>query len=183
MKKLTDILNELHFDNQLTPDNIPNIDLYMDQVIQLFEHTFESSTRNEEEKVLTKTMINNYAKGKLLFPIKQKKYSKEHLLLISFIYQLKGTLSISDIKTTLSGINEEIDELDLDTFYGQFLTVAADNVKHGKNDIAQRINEVTAHTDELGHVLQILSLVHMSNIYRKTAEKLVDQLAEKKNLP
>src|SRR5690606_33081721 len=102
-----------------------NIDLYMDQVIQLFEHTFNQSTRNEDEKVLTKTMINNYAKGKLLFPIKQKKYSKEHLLLISLIYQLKGTLSISDIKTTLEGINENIDKIDIDSFYKNYLNIAA----------------------------------------------------------
>ncbi|WP_046179407.1 DUF1836 domain-containing protein [Domibacillus tundrae] len=182
MGKLPGILKELHLDNQLTPDNIPNIDLYMDQVIQLFEHTFESSTRNAEEKVLTKTMINNYAKGKLLFPIKQKKYSKEHLLLISLIYQLKGTLSINDIKTTLTDINEQIDDINLDSFYEEFLTVAADNVEHGKKDITERINEMTADTDELSDVLQILALVHMSNIYRKAAEKLVDQLAEKKNL-
>ncbi|WP_046174749.1 DUF1836 domain-containing protein [Domibacillus indicus] len=182
MDKLADILSELHLDNQLTPDNVPNIDLYMDQVIQLFEHTFESSTRNKEEKVLTKTMINNYAKGKLLFPIKQKKYSKEHLLLISLIYQLKGTLSINDIKTTLTDINEQITEINLDSFYEEFLKAAADNVEQGKKDISGRINELAADTEELEHVLKILALVHMSNIYRKTAEKLVDQLDKKKNL-
>lgn len=181
MGKLTDVLNELHLDNQLTPDKIPSIDLYMDQVIQLFERTFESSTRNEEEKVLTKTMINNYAKGKLLFPIQQKKYSKEHLLLISLIYQLKGTLSINDIKTTLSGVNEQIEDIDLESFYEEFLTVAADNVKQGQTDIGSRIEDITGRTGELSHVMQILALVHMSNLYRKTAEKLVDQLAENKS--
>lgn len=181
MGKLTDVLNELHLDNQLTPDKIPSIDLYMDQVIQLFERTFESSTRNEEEKVLTKTMINNYAKGKLLFPIQQKKYSKEHLLLISLIYQLKGTLSINDIKTTLSGVNEQIEDIDLESFYKEFLTVAADNVKQGQTDIGSRIEDITVRTGELSHVMQILALVHMSNLYRKTAEKLVDQLAENKS--
>ncbi|OLN23648.1 hypothetical protein BTO30_03510 [Domibacillus antri] len=176
MEKLTELLNKLHFENQLTPDDIPNIDLYMDQVIQLFEHTFNSSTRNEEEKVLTKTMINNYAKGKLLFPIKQKKYSKEHLLLISLIYQLKGTLSINDIKTTLNGINENINEIDIDSFYRQYLDIAQSNVAHFKEDVTSRLTEIKADTKELEQVLHILSLVHMSNMYRKTAEKLVDQL-------
>ncbi|OMP68093.1 DUF1836 domain-containing protein [Domibacillus epiphyticus] len=179
MEKLTDLLNELHLENQLTPDDIPNIDLYMDQVIQLFEHTFNRSTRNEDEKVLTKTMINNYAKGKMLFPIKQKKYTKEHLLVISLIYQLKGTLSISDIKTTLDGINEKIDEIDIDSFYSQYLGIAADNVTHFKEDVTSRMTDIKADTKELEHVLLILSLVHMSNMYRKTAEKLVDQLTSK----
>lgn len=66
----------------MTLDEIPNIDLYMDQVIQLFENKFADSKRNEAEKVFTKTMINNYAKGKLIFPIKNKKYLREHLILI-----------------------------------------------------------------------------------------------------
>ncbi|OKL36158.1 DUF1836 domain-containing protein [Domibacillus mangrovi] len=176
MGNLIDILNELHLENQLTPDEIPNIDLYMDQVIQLFEHKFNESTRNEDEKVLTKTMINNYAKGKLLFPIKQKKYSKEHLLLISLIYQLKGTLSISDIKTTLEGINENIDEIDIDLFYKNYLDIAENNVIHFKEEVMSRMNKIKADTNELEHILYILSLVHMSNMYRKTAEKLVDQI-------
>ncbi|MGA9232145.1 MAG: DUF1836 domain-containing protein, partial [Exiguobacterium oxidotolerans] len=85
-------------DRQLQLDDIPNIDLYMDQVIQLFERTFEATTRTEGETILTKTMINNYAKKKLFFPVTNKKYTKNHLILISLIYQLKGTVSINDIK-------------------------------------------------------------------------------------
>ena len=72
-------------------NEIPEIDLYMDQVIQLFENKLSDSKRNEEDKVLTKTMINNYAKAKLLMSIKNKKYSKEHLILMSLIYELKGS--------------------------------------------------------------------------------------------
>ena len=73
----------------------------MDQVIQLFDKTYSQNKRNEEEKILTKTMINNYAKGKILPPITNKKYSKNHLILMNFIYELKGSLSLTDIKQTL----------------------------------------------------------------------------------
>ena len=76
----------------------------MDQVIQLFESKLSNQKRNDEEKILTKTMINNYAKGKLLLPIKNKKYSKEHIILMSLIYNLKGALSINDIKLSLDKI-------------------------------------------------------------------------------
>ena len=93
--------------DRILPTDIPDIDLYMDQVIQLFDSKYQPSLRNEEDKVLTKTMINNYAKGKLLFPIKNKKYSKEHIMLISLIYQLKGSLSINDIKSVLEPLKEE----------------------------------------------------------------------------
>ncbi|OZI13382.1 hypothetical protein CEW92_01890 [Bacillaceae bacterium SAS-127] len=182
MEKINEIMTKLGLDNQVTLEDIPNIDLYMDQVIQLFENTFSSSKRSEEEKVLTKTMINNYAKGKLFFPIKQKKYSKEHILLISLIYQLKGALSINDIKQTLQGVNEKVEneQLDLDSFYNSYLRLADQNVEHFKNDIQTQAKAVKQEIEEvdqdLEQVLMIASLVHMSNLYRKVAEKLVDDL-------
>ena len=78
--KINDIFNEMNFDSRIELEEMPELDLYMDQVIQLFENKLSSLKRNDDEKILTKTMINNYAKGKLLLPIKNKKYTKEHLL-------------------------------------------------------------------------------------------------------
>ena len=108
MENIQQIIEKLGLDVGLALDEIPQIDLYMDQVIQLFENKFNETKRYEDDKVLTKTMINNYAKGKLIFPIQNKKYSKRHLILMSLIYQLKGALSINDIKVTLQGINQKI---------------------------------------------------------------------------
>lgn len=102
--ELMEKLKELNLQNQLVLDEIPELDLYMDQVIQLFDSKFNDSKRTEDDKALTKTMVNNYAKGKLLMSIKNKKYSKEHLILMSLIYNLKGGLSISDIKSSLNKI-------------------------------------------------------------------------------
>lgn len=81
--------------------DIPNIDLYMDQVTTFMEEQLSSSKRYEEDKILTKTMINNYAKNNLLPPPAKKKYSKEHLLLLVFIYYFKNILSIKDIEKLL----------------------------------------------------------------------------------
>ena len=99
-------LNNKHFERKIELEDIPEIDLYMDQVIQLFESKLGDSKRNPDDKLMTKTMINNYAKADLLMSIKNKKYSKEHLILISLIYELKGTISISDIKRILEYIVE-----------------------------------------------------------------------------
>lgn len=180
MEKINQIIEQLGLDSNLTLDDIPHIDLYMDQVIQLFENKFAQSKRNEEDKVLTKTMINNYAKGKLIFPIKNKKYSKQHLILISLIYQLKGALSINDIKTTLDEMNKRIinEEINLDAFYNSYLNLIEKNVADFKEDIDERVNRVKedsfdTHTEQ---VLMISSLVHMSNLYRRIAEKLVDEI-------
>lgn len=190
MENIRDIIEQLELQNQITLQDIPEIDLYMDQVIQLFENKYNSTKRNDDEKILTKTMINNYAKGKLFFPIKNKKYSKEHLILISLIYQLKGALSIGDIKETLEGVNEGIanDNLELTDVYKSFLHLYSENVKTFDDDVNRRVEEVKRAMNEnaieqdgyLERVLLISSLVNMSNLYRRTAEKLVDDIIEKK---
>jgi hypothetical protein len=190
MENINQIIEQLGLEASLTIEEIPKIDLYMDQVIQLFESKFNHTKRNEDEKVLTKTMINNYAKGKLIFPIQNKKYTKEHLILMSLIYQLKGALSINDIKETLAGINKKIilDELELDSFYTSYLNLTRQNVEDFSVDIEERVKDVKAEIPEdiqanssyLEQVLMISSLVHMSNLYRKVAEKLVDEITPEK---
>ena len=87
---IDEIIKKLALTERVEEKDIPEIDLYMDQVIQIFEQKLSNSKRKDSDKVLTKTMINNYAKAKLLMSIKNKKYSKEHLLLMSMIYDLKG---------------------------------------------------------------------------------------------
>jgi len=190
LETIEQLIDQQGIDATLKLDEIPNIDLYMDQVIQLFESKFAETKRNDDDKVLTKTMINNYAKGKLIFPIKNKKYSKEHLILISLIYQLKGALSINDIKTTLDGINKKIikEDIDLNAFYTSYLNLSSMNGAKFKKDMEQRIatvkEEITDGQDAssayLEQVLMIASLAHMSNLYRKAAEKLVDSIVLEK---
>ncbi|MEH7076726.1 DUF1836 domain-containing protein [Neobacillus drentensis] len=190
MENIKQIIEQLGLETSLSLEEIPQIDLYMDQVIQLFENKFTETKRNEDDKILTKTMINNYAKGKLIFPIHNKKYSKEHLILISLIYQLKGALSINDIKATLAGINQKIitEQIELDSFYQSYLNLTHQNVKDFKDDVKDRVRgvqeEISVNQKEnspyLEQVLMISSLVHMSNLYRKVAEKLVDQITEEK---
>jgi hypothetical protein len=186
MEKIKEILEQLGLETNLSLDEIPNIDLYMDQVIQLFENKFADSKRNDEEKILTKTMINNYAKGKLIFPIKNKKYSKEHLILMSLIYQLKGALSINDIQVTLDGLNKRIikEDIEIDSLYNSYLALSQKNVADFNLDINERVKDVNVEVAKmedrnsayLEQVLMISSLVHMSNLYRKVAEKLVDEI-------
>jgi DNA-binding transcriptional MerR regulator len=190
MENIKQIMEQLSLDTSLTLEEIPKIDLYMDQVIQLFENKFAETKRNDDEKILTKTMINNYAKGKLIFPIHNKKYSREHLMLISLIYQLKGALSINDINIMLHGINKRVvkEDIDLDSYYTSYLNLSRKNVDEFKEDIQARIQDVNeeiseikeGHSEYLGQVLMISSLVHMSNLYRRVAEKLVDGITVEK---
>ncbi|MEE0884207.1 MAG: DUF1836 domain-containing protein [Faecalimonas sp.] len=104
---LNSILGSISRIDYVKSTDIPNIDLYMDQVTSFMEKQLKSTKRSDDDKVLTKTMINNYAKSDLLpAPIK-KKYSKEHLLLLTFIYYFKNIMSMKDIETLLKPITEK----------------------------------------------------------------------------
>ncbi len=104
---LESIMSSLDRFEHLKAKDIPNMDLYMDQVTTLMEKSLKPASRHgDEDKILTKTMINNYAKNNLLPAPVKKKYSKEHILVLIFIYYYKGILSIGDIQKLLSPLNE-----------------------------------------------------------------------------
>lgn len=84
----------------LHPDDIPNLDLYMDQIIALMNTHLGT---DGEKEPLTRTMIHNYSKAGLITPLKGKKYSKDQILQMLAIYSLKNTLSIAQIKRVLYG--------------------------------------------------------------------------------
>lgn len=183
-----DFINNLNLSDNITIEDIPDIDLYMDQVIQLFESKYAKTVRNDEEKVLTKTMINNYAKGRLFMPIKNKKYSKTNLIIISLIYQMKGFLSIKDIKLTLEPMVKKCNEgnvEDLREIYKSYLTMYNSKIEDFKEEIEDDVSKVNNICKEKGFndeyyekLLMILNVVNMSNAYRKLAEKLIDDLSE-----
>ena len=105
---LNSIMESLDRIQHIKAEDIPNIDLYMDQVTTFMEGKLKSSLRNpQEDKILTKTMINNYAKNDLLPPPIKKKYSKEHVIMLIFIYYYKGFLSINDIQALLNPISDK----------------------------------------------------------------------------
>ena len=93
---LNSILSSISRIDYIKPEDIPNIDLYMDQVTTFMEESLRSTKRYTDDKILTKTMINNYAKNNLLPPPVKKKYSREHVLVMIFIYYFKNILSILD---------------------------------------------------------------------------------------
>lgn len=103
IKGLIESLKDVKY---IMPDDIPNIDLYMDQVTTFMDKHLKSSKRYDEDKLLTKTMINNYTKNELLPPPNKKKYTKEHMFLLIFIYYFKNILSMSDIQNIFNPLTQ-----------------------------------------------------------------------------
>lgn len=179
-EEILKFIDDLEIDNKIQLKDIPDLDLYMDQVIQLFEGKLSTLKRNDDDKVLTKTMINNYAKAKLLMSIKNKKYSKEHLILMSLIYDFKGILSISDIKTILDPIVQKYEKgesYDLRSLYEKYLEINREDgtvfKEFFEKEVSKIKNEEIQYEDKF---LLISSMILMSNMYRRIGEKLIDEL-------
>lgn len=104
INSITESLNRIDY---IKAEDIPNIELYMDQVTSFLDKRLRSTTRNKDDKILTKTMINNYAKNDLLPPPVKKKYNKDHMIILLIIYYFKNFLSINDIETILRPLNDK----------------------------------------------------------------------------
>ena len=190
---LNSILGSLDRIAYIKADDIPNIDLYMDQVTTFMESRLKRSTRHPgEDKILTKTMINNYAKNDLLPPPKKKKYSREHVLLLIFIYYYKGILSISDIQTLLGPITEQFfdskEDFNLETIYETVFGLEQEQTEVLKKDIIEKfhISEETFKDapKDSQEFLQKFSFICMLSfdVYMKKLliEKLIDSFHDEK---
>lgn len=141
---LKEILQKLQEIDYVKPESLPNIDLYMDQVTTFMDSQLASTKRHPNDKILTKTMINNYAKNNLLPPPNKKKYSKEHVLALLFIYYFKNILSISDIQSVLTPLmknyfgNENPDKLNLEAIYREVFSLEHEEVQHILKDLAKK---------------------------------------------
>lgn len=105
-KEILENINQWIETDVINPEDIPSIELYMDQVTTFMDKELARTKRHPDDKILTKTMINNYSKNDLLPPSNKKKYSKDHIILLIYIYYMKNFLSISDIKTLLTPMTE-----------------------------------------------------------------------------
>ena len=89
-------------------DEIPAIDLYMDQVLTfLGERLRRTARKSDADKLLTKTMVNNYVKNKVMIPPVKKKYGRDHILLLMVIYYMKSFLSIDDIRSIVGPVSDK----------------------------------------------------------------------------
>ena len=189
---LQSILDSLDRIDYIRPDDIPDIELYMDQVTTFMDNRLKNAARNPEvDKILTKTMINNYAKNDLLPPPVRKKYSREHMLLLIFIYYFKGILSISDIQTVLKPITDRFfagnEGLKLETIYNEVFSLEREEVEVMKQGVVRKYHKAQetfsdAATEDQ-EFLQTFSFICMLSfdvyVKKMLIEKLIDSCSAK----
>lgn len=175
-------------------EEIPNLDLYMDQLTTFMDSHLESTRRFSDDKLLTKTMINNYTKNKLLPAPNKKKYSKEHMILLIFIYYFKNILSISDIQEIFGPLTEKCygsdGELTLERVYEEVLGLQEEEARRLTKDVIkkfQRSEEMFGSVkDEEGReFLRTFSFICMMSfdvyVKRVIIERLIDTQLKKED--
>ena len=186
---LNSILESLERVDYIKTADIPNIDLYMDQVTTFMDSRIRAGVRTPgEDKILTKTMINNYAKNDLLPPPVKKKYSKEHVILLIFIYYYKGIMSIGDIQTLLRPITEHFfrndKDFNLESIYEEVFGMEKEQIEFLKKDVVEkfRIAEETftdapsEHQEFLRKFSFICLLSFDVYMKKQIIERMIDEL-------
>ncbi|HJB82589.1 MAG TPA: DUF1836 domain-containing protein [Candidatus Mediterraneibacter intestinavium] len=190
---LNSIMESLSHIDHIRAEEIPNINLYMDQVTTFMDEQLASTKRYDDDKILTKTMINNYTKNHLLPPPVKKKYSKEHVLILIFIYYFKSILSIKDIETVLKPLTEKYfsgeTSLDLSSIYEEICGIEKDRVEPLKETVKAAYEKSLSafpdlpdgeDRDELKLFAFICSLSFDVYLKKAMIEKLIDELEDKK---
>ena len=190
-ERLQDLLAYVDSLTRVHPSEIPGIDLYMDQVTTFMDSHLNTSKWLGEDKILTKTMINNYAKNNLLPPPVRKKCSREHMLLLIFIYYFKGILSISDIQTVLKPITDRFfagnEGLKLETIYNEVFSLEREEVEVMKQDVVRKYHKAQETFSDAAaedqEFLQTFSFICMLSfdvyVKKMLIEKLIDSCSAK----
>lgn len=142
VSEIRTLLENIKKISYIRPNEIPNIDLYMDQVTTFMDQHLEKTKRYSEDKLLTKTMINNYTKNDLLPSPVKKKYSKDHMVMLIFIYYLKNFLSITDIQALVHPMTELFfggkGEISLDEIYAEIYEIEKEQAGTVSRDIIHK---------------------------------------------
>ena len=169
----------------VVPDDIPDIEMYMEQLTSFMDEQLGGNLRNKEDKVLTKNMINNYTKNGLLPPPDKKKYNQNHLILLIYIYYMKNVISIEDIRKLMKPLLDgsmysdrlyEVYEKTFEMEKPEYFNIVSSTVK------AAQITDKKIPKDEdeyLNKMLFIFLLGYDVYSKKRLIEKLIDELYKK----
>lgn len=171
-------------------DDIPNIDLYMDQVTTYLNDKFANTKRHEDDKLMTKTMINNYVKSCLLPSPEKKKYTKDHMMVLIMIYFFKNIISINDVNKLITPLLDSYfhnEEIPLENIINTFLTFAkqcnlTDTILTEYNECREIFKDANVKDKEYLETMGLITMLSYDTFVRKIViEKLIDSLPDTEN--
>ena len=171
MPDFGDIIARVFSDQDIMPADVPQLDLYMDQVLSLFDQHLSADKRNPSDKLLTKTMVNNYVKEGLMTPVRGKKYTRQQIMQLLCVYHLKQNLRLSDVKA-LTGR----DDVDFAACYEHLLA----DKKRMREAIPPLLTAQLPETpdDPEERLCTCLALSEIANYLRRLCESMIDDIPQ-----
>ena len=160
-------LNKFSFKNY---EELPDIELYMDQVITFLDKQLKIFQNSIDDKQITPSMINNYVKGEVLSAPISKKYNREHLALIEEICTLKQVLSIADVKQIIdSRYNDSSSNMEV---FNEFNEMNNNKIKTSVNEAFKKLNGVDEN-DKLAIINLACDFALTANAYINISKKIL----------
>lgn len=160
---------------QVEPGDVPDIALYMDQLVTFLDQRLGSGKRDPSAPFVTSTMVNNYTKARLIPPAVHKRYQQRHVLGLCLVGQLKKVLSMQDLGRITASVGNDNQESSL---YQIFLEAQRQATQDGEALIRRAMNHSEAHGLEGNAALAAMAVeLAASAQYRAMlAERLLDRM-------
>ena len=167
MSELDTLIDAVFSDRDLQPEDVPRLDLYMDQVLSLFDDGFAPQKRDPSDKLLTKTMVHNYVKEGLISPVRGKKYTRQQIMQLLCVYHLKQELRLSDVKT---------EDVDFEAAYARLLE-SKERIRAIVPPLLRELQTDPPHSPDERLAL-CLTLSEIACYLRRLCESLIDAIPE-----
>ena len=189
-------VEELTRNGQIRLLDMPDLDLYMDQVTTFMDEKLSTYKRNEKDKILTKTMINNYTKSNIIPKPVNKKYSKDHLIFLIMIYHMKGIISQRDMallmKPLIENYNSDLEEkIKIEDIYSILQEIqkierekSGMQMREDMDSVKDYLKEINLNDDDMLEIFMLVTmLIVRANTQKYLAEKLIDEYFVKERNP
>lgn len=150
-------------------EKLPDIDLYMDQVVTFLDRQLQIFAYSSLDKQITSSMINNYVKGDVISAPISKKYNREHLALIEQVCTLKQVLSIAEVKQILDSSYQDSDRSET---FNHFKNKVKEINNIASSDALNKLEEITDNDTKSLNDLA-LDLAIAANAYISIAKRIL----------
>lgn len=170
-RKLQSYLLELSNYNVPNVYALPQMPLYMEQVINYLEDSLKPFEIDSE--LITPSMINNYVKGKIIPAPVNKKYSKAHLTYLLEICSLKNILTLNEIMDIINYSTYK----DVFDYYKNMQDELISNISGA---VKKSLTKIKKENEDIELKKLAMELALKANIYKTVSEKIISLLEEKK---
>ncbi len=169
-KTLENWLNQLNSFSFKNYEELPDIELYMDQVVTFLEKQSSIFQTSSLDKQITSSMINNYVKGEVIQAPISKRYNREHLAAVEQVMTLKQVLTIAEIKQILDkNYNKAVEKADI---FNTFNTINNDKKSQAVEQAFKQLNNIDDN-DTYGLMKLALDFALSANAYINIAKRIL----------